>query len=435
MILKLVNINKIQQASINLEGLTVIAGVNDTGKSTVGKTLFSLIKAIGNINTHNDELRRAKVTQAVQRLNVLYRHNEEELSFLKDYFTTLPTRIQAQMLLEDETATLSLLADCQHWIENKEMTPQLRVKVLKTLAKLKESVEVLNNPALKLKKEFSSVLEAEFQNSICRYDTPSSLIVFADDSDGAHLEISLENNQIQHINASQLEDISSIDATFIESPLYIHLLNTLVNARTLQEENDSFSSILARPLVNYHVKDLAQKLDAFRIEKNNSSASRPEQKIDITSITGGKFVYHSPDRTLYWEKDGQRYVPVNVASGIKAFGVMQMLLETQHINENKLLIWDEPENHLHPEWQIKFAQFLVLLSKSGIPVLISSHSPYFIQAIRYFSNEEKLQKYVHYYLAEETETGGSNLEEVTDDLNRLFLKLAEPMNQIINLGV
>ena len=208
----------------------------------------------------------------------------------------------------------------------------------------------------------------------------------------------------------------------------------MVNARTLQEENDSFSSILARPLVNYHVKDLAQKLDAFRIEKNNSSASRPEQKIDITSITGGKFVYHSPDRTLYWEKDGQRYVPVNVASGIKAFGVMQMLLETQHINENKLLIWDEPENHLHPEWQIKFAQFLVLLSKSGVPVLISSHSPYFIQAIRYFSNEEKLQKYVHYYLAEETETGGSNLEEVTDDLNRLFLKLAEPMNQIINLG-
>ena len=256
MILKLVNINKIQQASINLEGLTVIAGVNDTGKSTVGKTLFSLIKAIGNINTHNDELRRAKVSQAVQRLSLLYRHNEEELSFLKDYFSNFPYRVQAQMLLEDETATLSFLADCQHWVENKEMTPQLRVKVLKTLAKLKESVEVLNNPALKLKKEFSSVLEAEFQNSICRYGTPSSLIVFADDSYGAHLEISLENNQIQHINASQLEDISSIDATFIESPLYIHLLNTLVNARTLQEENDSFS-ILARPLVNYHVKDLS----------------------------------------------------------------------------------------------------------------------------------------------------------------------------------
>ncbi|XUP89179.1 AAA family ATPase [Campylobacter coli] len=45
--LYLENIGIIKEANINLEGLSVIAGENDTGKSTVGKILMALIK------THN----------------------------------------------------------------------------------------------------------------------------------------------------------------------------------------------------------------------------------------------------------------------------------------------------------------------------------------------------------------------------------------------
>ena len=79
------------------------------------------------------------------------------------------------------------------------------------------------------------------------------------------------------------------------------------------------------------------------------------------------------------------------------------------INENKILIWDEPENHLHPEWQIKITQLFVEIAKAGVPILISSHSPYFIQGVRYFT------------------------EDVTKDLNQIFVKLAQPMNEIINI--
>ena len=84
-------------------------------------------------------------------------------------------------------------------------------------------------------------------------------------------------------------------------------------------------------------------------------------------------------------------------------------METQAINENKILIWDEPENHLHPEWQIKIAQLFVEIAKAGVPILISSHSPYFIQGVRYFTEKH--------------------------DLNKLFVKLAQPMNEIINIGM
>jgi len=47
--LKLKNIAIIKEANIIFDGLTVIAGENDTGKSTVGKVLYSLIKTINRV--------------------------------------------------------------------------------------------------------------------------------------------------------------------------------------------------------------------------------------------------------------------------------------------------------------------------------------------------------------------------------------------------
>ena len=46
MILKIANTGIIHEASVVLNGLTVIAGENDTGKSTVGKLMFSIVKAV-----------------------------------------------------------------------------------------------------------------------------------------------------------------------------------------------------------------------------------------------------------------------------------------------------------------------------------------------------------------------------------------------------
>jgi len=43
--LKIKNIGMIEEADIKLDGLTVIAGENDTGKSTVSKVLYSIIKS------------------------------------------------------------------------------------------------------------------------------------------------------------------------------------------------------------------------------------------------------------------------------------------------------------------------------------------------------------------------------------------------------
>ena len=48
--IKLENIGIVKNSSIELNGLTVITGKNNSGKSTVGKTLYALFDAVSNIS-------------------------------------------------------------------------------------------------------------------------------------------------------------------------------------------------------------------------------------------------------------------------------------------------------------------------------------------------------------------------------------------------
>lgn len=47
--LKLKNIGKIESANIDIEGITVIAGLNCTGKSTINHTLFATLQSLGEL--------------------------------------------------------------------------------------------------------------------------------------------------------------------------------------------------------------------------------------------------------------------------------------------------------------------------------------------------------------------------------------------------
>lgn len=48
--LNIKNFAKIKDADIIIDGITIIAGENNTGKSTVGKVLFSLFNSLQDID-------------------------------------------------------------------------------------------------------------------------------------------------------------------------------------------------------------------------------------------------------------------------------------------------------------------------------------------------------------------------------------------------
>jgi len=69
------NVGKLKEADVEINGITVIAGENNTGKSTVSKTLFSLFNGFYNFDKKLLELKSKDITNIflrfVQNLNFL----------------------------------------------------------------------------------------------------------------------------------------------------------------------------------------------------------------------------------------------------------------------------------------------------------------------------------------------------------------------------
>ena len=65
------NFAKINEADIVIDGITVIAGENNTGKSTVGKILFSLFNALSDIDRKifEERIKEIEVTNTDIMLN------------------------------------------------------------------------------------------------------------------------------------------------------------------------------------------------------------------------------------------------------------------------------------------------------------------------------------------------------------------------------
>ena len=92
------------------------------------------------------------------------------------------------------------------------------------------------------------------------------------------------------------------------------------------------------------------------------------------------------------------------ATGIKTFIYLQRLLQNGCLTDSTLLLIDEPEAHLHPQWIVEYARLLVLINKKlGTKIMIASHNPDMVAAIRSIAEKEKTLDKTHFYLAERLE--------------------------------
>lgn len=449
MYIRLENINKIKSAKIKLGGLTVLAGENDTGKSTVGKMLFSVIKALVGSENDFDENKTVRINSLIEKLFITGRRyepkNEHDRNlfrkeFYPPYFLKEIERfidILSIIPERDETGTIDaikrelnlLLDEKKNTIQRLFTSTVEQDRLIKFLNDIKSRLTENENEADVLKKTLDKVFNSEFYSKIKSQEAEIGSIELGNEDCSAEIIINTHNKI--SINAESVKYRPFEDATFIESPLYVQLKNVFDRMGTLYDlqEQNKYS-----PKISLDIKDLMRKIEYAKYfdRKNENKFSSLTKKIKDT--IDGEFIFDkSKDDFVFRRKIGEKEVLFemnNVASGIKVFGIIQLLVNSREIGIGKMLILDEPENHLHPRWQLIFAQLLVLLVRQGIPILLTSHSPYFIQALNYYASKEKIENDVSFYLAESTEDGMTNIEEVTNDLNRIFIKLAEPFREI-----
>ena len=124
----------------------------------------------------------------------------------------------------------------------------------------------------------------------------------------------------------------------------------------------------------------------------------------------------------------------SLSSGMKTFYLIKSLIDNGTIVQNGTLILDEPEVHLHPDWQVTLAEVIVLLQREmGLHILINTHSPYFLRAIEVFSGKYDTEDVVKYYLSY-NEGDNARMKDVTFNISEIYKVLSGPLQRIENEG-
>lgn len=337
-ILSLHNIGPIKEATICLDGLSVIAGENDTGKSTVAKILMALIKTKNISNAKKSKKDRSKYVSSEREFNIL----------IKQLFD--------RDLKGESSAIINVMGN----------KPLYEVKIKESQCVKFESCDTLYS-----------------------------------------------------------------DCTFIQSPFMWDFYDFFKDVR-LVNENAKIYGGGAKLTYPYLFWDLYLKMERSNSANKYEYIDLKKIKQEIDKVIKGHFAKQN-DKTYRFYRDSQEISLKNVATGIKQFGILQVLLNSNWITPNRFLIFDEPENHLHPKWQLKFAEILVKLTALDrpIPIIVNSHSPNFIEAIYKYSIKHKAQ--ANFHLAD----NGSIKKVISNEktLELIFEKLNQPFEEFQQLDI
>lgn len=107
------------------------------------------------------------------------------------------------------------------------------------------------------------------------------------------------------------------------------------------------------------------------------------------------------------------------------------MLEKALIDEKTILFFDEPENHLHPELQLKFARLVDMISSDlKCRIIIATHSPTLLYAI----DKNRINKDNYsFYLASKTDHG-SEFINVSNELSKAHKILNDPFIRLDLFG-
>ena len=143
----------------------------------------------------------------------------------------------------------------------------------------------------------------------------------------------------------------------------------------------------------YHIATLLhwlkRKEDFSFIPKEDEQFIK-EFSNEVEKVIMGKIV--KGQGGLVYQEKGKNFSIINTSSGTKSIGLLQYLVEERGITADTTLFWEEPEVHLHPEWQIKMARLLLFLASKGVTVVISTHSPLIAEGIKLMAPELGLKE-------------------------------------------
>ena len=409
------NVGKLKEADVEINGITVIAGENNTGKSTIGKVLFSIFQSLYKLD---DQIIREKRNTIKHNLELLYVHATGSFFYNVEF-----KEIIDEILIEGSKYDIEILKNkiLEFISNNSEKTkneiPEEPVKRIFDLLKIPKKSFVL---AI-LNRNFSN----EFNNQITNIYTElvGNIKLKIQDKESF---LSIENNIIKEIKN---EHFLNTEIVYIDDPFILDDLTDELFVRNAIKNTD-YNTIYNHK--NYLKCKLIQKKGSL-VDEIILNSKLEKFYLKLNELFEGDIILSNRGNYVYRRKNkGNELNLINLSAGLKSFAVLKMLFINNTLQENGTIILDEPEIHLHPEWQIKFAELIVLLQKEfKMHILLTTHSPYFLKAIQVYSKKYKISNKCKYYMSE-LDGEQAILVDKTNKTDDLFYKLAISFENLMN---
>lgn len=400
------NIARVQHAEVEIEGISVISGYNGTGKSTVCKALYATSQAFGRLNKSVLQSRKNSIKNSIDEWeskshadsmpfweecsdNFFDQLEQMKLSIEDLTDEDLPKLLQAVGIGSEEDGYDDLISELD----------RIRKRPFKDDANFvieRAFTQCFSGQLNTLGQDTQAEIQFEYGKSVAR-------AVF-------------QNNKLTESTAAQI---------LMNKPVYIEtgssldmVLNNQFRRRT-SNAKIPFSA-LYKPVTGEMTLEKYNELDKVR-----EICSRI-----MNEVTHGELVSSTTNREVtYHEEDLQDPILCpNIASGLKNILTIQKLLDNGYLNSSSLLLIDEPEVNLHPEWQVKFAEILVLLYKElGIRIILNTHSPYFMRAVETKMAEQEIAGMGRYYFMQEVSPRRFVAEDVTGKTETVYQTMYKPL--------
>ena len=444
--IKINDFRAIEKADIILNGITVVAGINGCGKSTISKLLYRTVKTTIDFNKIVAKNLSDELSDVRQFL--------EELSREIDYFYKENKDYKDKLIKEDFDLRFRF-----HRLFNFN-----DVDLKEQEAKILAAIDVFNKSFEELPAEFKK--GERYKRRLYRLERYFKEEFFELEKHSENIDISLIFDKLNEIvkNGFQnahfalenrpIEILDNIIVNYFTEDINVNNYNIEELGALITDRKDKeLSTFLTINKVAYidtpviigveNIEDTNvqhwAELDSL-LKNKGESINRKSKISDIIKdeIISGETNYDSKNENFIYKRNDEFSIDLlSCATGLKSFSLLQILFNNGFLDNKTLLILDEPEVHLHPEWIVQYARLVVMLHKEyKVNFLIGSHSPDMVSAIKYISKKEfeKDNDSVNFYIAQEHDKYSFDYKLLDTDIDSIFSSFNSSLDKINEYG-